>query len=231
LLAAAVVWACGPQPDQPFDLKVEPEFVQGVIPGERCVLLATVEGQTGDGGPVALAALTSQGQVTVVPDVIRQGEVAEITVVPGDVGIEEIPIEVTVLATRGQVVREHRVSTVIVPWEDSISDTARAILGVFTSWLDDERPDLEIGPASEFEGTVVAPRLLVVTHYAFFSDEWEIGLAWHIMVPPKDWAQMYLRPRDRMTPTEAFELASWSMALENDRVEIQAIPPPEEVTR
>jgi hypothetical protein len=44
-----------------------------------------------------------------------------------------------------------------------------------------------------------------------FSEEWEMGLGWHIMIPPYDWAQMYLRRRVvESAPSEAFQIDSRS---------------------
>ena len=34
---------------------------------------------------------------------------------------------------------------------------------------------------------------LIVSHYLFFSEEWEMHVEWHIMVPPYDWAKIDLR--------------------------------------
>ena len=73
--------------------------------------------------------------------------------------------------------------------------------------------------------------LLVVSHYAWFTDDAEIGLAWHIMVAPDDWAELTIRPRDQLAPTQAFRLNSWSTALAGGDIEIDAIEPPPEVTR
>lgn len=54
------------------------------------------------------------------------------------------------------------------------------------------------------------PHILVVSHYLFFSEEWEMGLQWHIMIAPYDWARIYLRPRAEVQPTHAFEITSVS---------------------
>lgn len=51
------------------------------------------------------------------------------------------------------------------------------------------------------------------------------------MVAPDDWAELYLRPRDSLTPTRAFRLSSWSTALGGGRVEITDVAPPAEVVR
>jgi hypothetical protein len=51
------------------------------------------------------------------------------------------------------------------------------------------------------------------------------------MVPPDDWADLYLRPRDEAAPTLAFRLASQAAALEDGVIEITPTQVPAEVTR
>jgi hypothetical protein len=231
LVLVVLLVSCGDGDDAPFELQIGPEFVQGVIPGEQLVLLATVEDPAG-AGPVAVTAEAEAGQVIVDPGSIEAGQVAEVTFVadPAPGGVEA-PFTVTVAAVRGSVEKTAEVSSVIVPWQDTLAPTANDILTVFEEWLGAKEPELGITPETEFEGTLVAPNLLVVSHYAFFDAEWELGLSWHIMVAPDDWAQLYLRPRDKMAPTRAFELSSWSAALAGEPVEITEVPPPDEVTR
>jgi hypothetical protein len=232
LVVLMLLACCSAGTDTPFTLSVAPEFVQGVIPEERLVLLVTIEEQDGPADPVEITATADAGEVTVEPSSIKEGEVAEVTYVADPVsGESEVPFTVTVEASRGSLNEKAEVASVVVPWEDTISGTAGEILGVFTEWLAENEPDLGITPESEFAGTVVAPQLLVVTHYAFFDETWEIGLSWHIMVAPDDWSQIYLRPRAELAPTRAFQLDSWSNALAGQPIEIVEIPPPGEVTR
>ena len=69
--------------------------------------------------------------------------------------------------------------------------------------------------------------ILVVSHYLFFSEDWEMGLMWHIMIAPHDWSRIYLRPRGEMAPTLAFEIPSVS----DPTSSIRAIPVPVQVDR
>ena len=68
-----------------------------------------------------------------------------------------------------------------------------------------------------------------MTHYLFFSDEWELGVMWHNTVPPHDWARIYLRRRyTSMRPQFAFEISSMSA---QPPKEPHPITPPEQVDR
>jgi hypothetical protein len=79
-------------------------------------------------------------------------------------------------------------------------------------------------------GTPVAG-LLVVSHYAWFTPEYEVGLAWHIMGAPDDFAELYVRPRGGLAPTRAFRVGSWSTALAGGAADVREIDAPAEVTR
>jgi hypothetical protein len=69
--------------------------------------------------------------------------------------------------------------------------------------------------------------LLVVSHYAYYSDDWEMTIAWHNMIPPYDWSEIHLRQRGvDLTPSLAFRQDSISEASAP-----HAVAPPEVVVR
>jgi hypothetical protein len=68
---------------------------------------------------------------------------------------------------------------------------------------------LGISSETVWIGTIVNPRILVVMHYMFYSENWEMYVTWHVMIPPYDWTKIYLRPRFTETQsTMAFEISS-----------------------
>jgi hypothetical protein len=210
------------------EIVVSPEFVNGAIPGSRLVLLV---GLAEEGpGPVTVTAEARAADVTVEPSTIGGSEVAEVTVIPAATDTES-DIEVTITAERGGVTRTVTRTVTVVPWEDDRGDQARAILGLFDDWLAENHPEFGITPQTEFAGTFTAPLLLIVSHYGFYSDAWEVGVSWHIMVPPDDFAELYLRPRDELAPTHAYRIESWQTAIETGEYEVTEIAPPSEVVR
>jgi hypothetical protein len=227
LVSTLVVAACGSAPAEPFELRVGPEFVQGMIPGVECPLLVTIESDSDD--PVTIAAMAEGATVAVDPVRLTPGEVGEVRLVAGPVS-EEALVRVVVAAARDGLSQEVTKETVALPWTDTVSGEARDLFGVFATWLEANRPELGITAGTWWEGAPVAPQLLVVSHYLFESADYEAGLSWHIMIPPDDWAEVYLRPRDEPAPTVAFRLSSRAAA-ESGTVEIVEIPPPLEVVR
>jgi hypothetical protein len=93
--------------------------------------------------------------------------------------------------------------------EDDRQEYATELLDKFVFWLAANHPELGITVDTVWNGTMVSPVWLVVSHYLFFSEEWELHIEWHIMVPPYDWAKIDLRHRfDELAPSYAFEISS-----------------------
>jgi hypothetical protein len=215
------------------ELTVHPEFVQGLLPGRRPLAIVEVGGE----GPAvvveatgALAGSTEPVPVSVDPAEVAPGEVAEVWVEAPSVS-EESTLTVTITGRRGGAERTATVDTWIVPGTDDLGPTATEVAAVFLEALAGTVDGLPASRDQLVGGTTVASRLLVVSHYAWFTDESEIGLAWHIMIPPDDWAELYVRPRGQPAPSRAFRLSSWSTAVAGGEVKIAEIPPPAEVTR
>jgi len=210
------------------EIVVSPEFINGVIPDSRLVLLAGLADT--DQGPVAINAEVTGAEVVVEPPEISGSEVAEVTIVP-EATTTETDLDVTITAAVGDQTFVVTRTVTVMPWEDDREDQARQILALFTGWIADAHPELGITDETAFDGTYTAPMLLVVSHYTFFSDDWEVGVSWHIMVPPDDFAEMYLRPRTGLAPTHAYRIGSWQTALDTGSVDVTEVPPPIEVVR
>jgi hypothetical protein len=216
------------QPTPEFHINVIPEQLNGdSIAGQHCVFLVTItdEGQE-DQLPVRISATAPGAEVVIYQEDIVEGEVAEVVVIPTQASIGTI-IEVTITGNRGSASDEKVVSFNVVEGEDDRQEYAGELLDRFVSWLAANYPELGITEDTEWDGTMVSPVWLVVSHYLFFSEEWEAHIAWHIMVPPDDWARIDLRHRfDELEPSYAFEISSVNATSEPVPIE-----PPETVWR
>ena len=115
----------------------------------------------------------------------------------------------------------------VVEWSNEEPELAPQIRDMFVSWLEANHPELNMTGQTEWSGTLVTPRFLVVTHYLYFSEEWEMHVYWHVMIEPYNWARIELRQRFKeLSPSLAFEIPSYTSAPEP-----YAIEPPEEVWR
>ena len=144
---------------------------------------------------------------------------------------EEAEAAVTIAATAAGASSEVIRTVTVLPWPDDRAEQARETLALFAGWLGENRPELGVAEEIELTGSLTAPLLLVVSHYTFWSDDWEMGLSWHVMMPPDDFAELYLRPRGELAPTMAFRIGSWQTALETGEADITEVAPPPEVVR
>lgn len=211
-----------------FDLQVFPESMRAIA-GQRCVFLVTVEEvETGieTGHDVKITATIDGADVIVEPALLKPGKVCEVTVIPraGEAG-NTITLTVT-----GQ--REHhedslRTTIEVIPGDDQLRPTAETIQARFIPWLAENHPELGITTQTIWVPSLVTPEILIVANYLFFSEEWEMGLTYHVMIAPDDWARIYLRKRyEKDTPTYGFEISSLSAT--DDPI---IIDPPESVLR
>ena len=103
----------------------------------------------------------------------------------------------------------HETSFGVLPGEDTWSVHATELKDIFVQWFQLNHPEFNITNQTQWFGTVVSPHWLVVSHYLFFSEEWEMHIYWHVMIPPHDWAKVDLRPRfTHLAPNVSFEISS-----------------------
>lgn len=204
-----------------------PENIDGVdvyklsIPGQHFVFLVTTteEGEESE-LPVTISAAAPGAEVVIYHEDISEGEVAEVVVIPALASVGQI-IEVTVTGTRGSVTDEKVFSFEVAEGEDDRQEYAEELLDKFVSWLATNHPELGITADTAWNGTTVSPIWLVVSHYLFFSEEWELHLEWHVMIPPYDWAKIDLRHRfDELEPSYAFEISSVNATSEPVAIEV-----------
>ncbi|GAI01433.1 unnamed protein product, partial [marine sediment metagenome] len=138
---------------------------------------------------------------------ITPGQVAEVTVIPNEASTGET-LTVNIKGERGGLQTETRTIVVLVG-EDTLEPYAADVRDRFIPWLAANYPEFGITTETEWTGTVVRPRILVVTFYLFFSEDWEMGVSWHVTIPPHDWTRIYLRHRaTEVSPSYAFEISS-----------------------
>ena len=177
----------------PFHIDVIPEQLNGhSIAGQHCVFLVTItdEGQTSEVA-VEISATASSAEIIIYKKDIVEGQVAEVVVIPTQGSIGKT-IEVTIQGSRGGLSDEEVISFEVVEGEDDRGEYVAELRDKFVSCLELNHPELGITSNTEWTGTVVSPQWLIVSHYLFFSEEWEMHVEWHVMIPPYDWAKIDL---------------------------------------
>ena len=211
IIVVIAIVAIATLPSTPeFHINVIPEQLNGdSIAGQHCVFLVTItdEGQEGQ-LPVRISAKAPGSDVVIYQQDIVEGQVAEVVVIPAQASTGKT-IKVTITGNRGSSTDKKVVSFAVVEGEDDRQEYAVELLDRFVPWLATNHPELGITGDTAWNGTMVSPVWLVVSHYLFFSEEWEVHISWHIMVPPYDWAKIDLRHRfDELEPSYAFEISS-----------------------
>jgi hypothetical protein len=213
----------------PFSIDVVPgelpAWSRAAIADERLVFLVIArEGPGGRNDPFELSAEAVGAEVDWEPGNVRPGDVAEVTIVPTSASVVA---EVTIRVRRNGVERTERRTVPVLAGEDDRGEEAAATRDLFVDWLASERSELEVDRSTAWSGTIARPADRGMLHYLFFSDAWEMGLAWPASAPPNDWVRMYLRHRwDEVAPSLAFEIASVDAG--SEPTEIRS---PVEVTR
>jgi len=181
------------------------------IVGQKCIFLVIIEDEeqtNNNKKAVNISVTSSDCQVTVLPQSIIQGQVAEVSIMPIEANIGK-NITVTLKGEREGLTITKIITVEVIEGEDTIGPEAAAIRDKFIPWLAVNHPELGIVNETVWVGTIVNPRILVVMHYIFLSEEWEMYVTWHIMIPPYDWARIYLRHRfNETSPSYAFEISS-----------------------
>lgn len=205
-----------------FHIDVIPEQLNGdSIAGQHCVFLVVItdEGQESE-LPVSITAEAAYAEIIIYHADICAGEVAEVVVTPAQASVGKT-ITVTITGNRGSSTDEKTVDFAVAEGEDDRQEYAGELLDKFVSWLAENHPELGIGEDTVWDGTMVSPVWLVVSHYLFFSDEWEAHIYWHVMIPPYDWAKIDLRHRfDELAPSYAFEISSLDADSEPVAIEV-----------
>ena len=183
------------------------------VPNQKCLFLVTLDENltTQEPKAVTISAVAPDCQVTVFPQTITSGKVAEVTIIPAEADVGK-NITVTIQGERDGVKQTKTVTFEVIAEEDreeTLGPEAVSIRNNFTQWLSTNHPELGITNETAWTGTVVNPRVLVVMHYMFLSEDWEMYVTWHVMIPPYDWTRIYLRHRYNQTaPSYAFEISS-----------------------
>jgi hypothetical protein len=204
----------------------EPAAVRMAIPGEGVCFLVVVSDPSASPAPVAITASATGATIrSIEPASLTPGTVGEVWVVP-DPATEEATAHVTFTATRGGTTRTIERSLPVFPMVDERAADARPYFDRWVAWLIAQHPELGITAETAWQPEFVST-LLVVSHYAYWSPDWEIAVLWHNMIAPYDWTEIQLRHRwTESVPSLAFRIDSVSGA-----TEAHAVEPPEVVVR
>ncbi|MDD5645554.1 MAG: hypothetical protein PHW86_00045 [Candidatus Bipolaricaulis sp.] len=227
----SVLAGCSPwSPASTFEVGAVPAEVVDLAQDASCIFLISVAelGTRGSAGPFALDVDASAGTVS-APSVLESGRVAEVRLWAGTAAVGST-ITLAITAQRDDEAHSALVTATVtepVGVPDDRLETGATMRDAFIPWLADAHPELGIDVETVWTAVPLRPHILEVSYSMFLCEEWELVVWWHIMIPPYDWARMYLRRRTtEMVPSFGAEIASISAGHDP-----QTMIPPEEVWR
>ncbi len=210
LVTAAGLTGCGSKGIELPGLHIvaQPTRMTALV-DQKCVFLVKISHQD-TAGAVTMAAVAPGTNVTIEPPAITAGQVCEVTIDPS-VSALGTTVGAFITGTQGTQHDDETPTIAVIPGTDTRAATAAGLRDKFVTWLAANRADLGITAATTWDGTIVEPDLPTPAHYLYFSDDWEMGLAWSTSSPPNDWALMYLRRRfQELAPSYGLEIDSVS---------------------
>lgn len=205
--------------------EVPPE-VRTAIPGEGVAFLVVITDQAAAAAPVTITATATGAAVrSIEPASLVAGKVGEVWVVPDPSSVEAIA-HVKITGSRDGVVKTVERSLPVFPMADERRSDAQPYFAKWADWLVTAHPELGITADTAWTPEFVST-LLVVSHYAYWSPDWEVTVLWHNMIAPYDWTEIHLRHRwTESAPSLAFRIDSVS-----GNTAPHAVDPPEVVVR
>lgn len=85
---------------------------------------------------------------------------------------------------------------------------AKAKMNEFKGWIAENMPDFEDAFSEDAFIYHTYPEMLIVEHYTFLNDDYEVRLCYHVMIPPHDWSYLRVRKRNCMMPDIALKRES-----------------------
>jgi len=150
----------------------------------------------------------------------------EVFVYPSTSNIDQC-IEIQVTFSCDSLVAQDTALVYVWNWEGDDVSYASGMRDAFVKHLAENNPELGINETTTWTPIYNTAGIIIVTHYLFKSEQWEMELSWHVMIAPYDWAHVYLRQRCDLVPSWAGEITSWS----TDNATIVEVEPPIEIWR
>ncbi|MFX0023885.1 MAG: hypothetical protein ACFE9S_16280 [Candidatus Hermodarchaeota archaeon] len=153
-------------------------------------------------------------------------KVVEVFLYPNNTHLNTL-IEIVANVTSRGISRVDYAYVRVIDWTFEITPEIITMRDEFIGYLSSNNTNFGINESTIWEEFGSAPQILVVEHYLFRSDYWEMELARHATIAPHDWVEIYLRPRSSLFPNWSGHINSWS----NGNHTIIEVDPPTEIYR
>ncbi|MBN1697928.1 MAG: dockerin type I repeat-containing protein [Spirochaetales bacterium] len=194
----------GPTPaDTSFSLRAKYTSIRS-YPGGGGIFIIALEPETNFTGDVTVS-FRAEDTLHASLDrntLDRENRVAELTISPSlSTRIGEYAIDVQ--AADSVMTKNTGLSVDVMSWETGDPADALVKLLNFQQWLDENAPGLNLNLDMKWTYYKTYPETLIVEHWTFLDNTWEIRLCFHVMIPPDDWSRLWVRKRGDMEATLA----------------------------
>jgi hypothetical protein len=183
-----------------FDIEPKYSYIRSCPDGGGVFVLRIAPGSLPPGpvrtrikAPEALNALIAVDGFNEKPGV------SEIVINP-DQSMAPGVYEIIVYATESGFTRSRALEVDLINRDGILSEMAVAKRDDFIGWLEEEHPELGTFSDREWFSYPTYPGILVVEHWTFLDDDWEMRICFHVMIPPYDWSMLMLRERGEWNP-------------------------------
>lgn len=83
----------------------------------------------------------------------------------------------------------------MINWSSENLPTAIIKRDELIDWLETEHPEFGTFSGENSFAYVTYPAHLIVEHWTFLYEKWEMRICYHVTVPPHNWSMVWLRPR------------------------------------
>lgn len=91
----------------------------------------------------------------------------------------------------------------IIPWCSPDPTLAEIKRDELVRWVQQTHPEFGDFFYQKWYPYITYPGILVVEHWTFLSEQWEMRICFHAMIPPYDWSKILLRERGEWYPVFA----------------------------
>jgi len=136
-------------------------------------------------------------------------KVLELFVKPNSTHLNHI-IEIKLKIIDTEIQLESFAAVEVIDWASKNFTEVEMMRDAFVSYLSSNRSSFGVNESTVWEGFDNAPQILIVEHYLFRSEFWELELSKHVTIAPHDWVKVYIRPRNQIGPIWSGIIESWS---------------------
>ena|GEM_PF-1142657 len=192
-----------------FSLEAKHSYIRS-YPGGGGVFIVKLKPSDGFTGVVAIQ-LSANPALNARLDrrtLSAQSNIAEIVIRPSEtVEIKTYQIDITArqfanITSQSQC-RTISVEVEMIPWGSAKPTEAMAKRDPLVAWIQQTHPEFGTFDDQEWYPYITYPGILVVEHWTFLNQEWEMRICFHVMIPPHDWSMIQIRRHGEWDPVFA----------------------------